>query len=291
MPAGILYVVATPIGNLGDLTPRAAEAFAAADFIAAEDTRVTLRLLNHLGLKKPLVSYYEHNLRERGGRILDRVEAGESCALCSDAGMPAISDPGELLVREAHARGVRVVPVPAASAAVTALAVSGQAAGRFVFEGFLPTNRRQKKERLDALRGETRTVIFYEAPHKLTTTLGDLCAAFGPQRALTVCRELTKLHEEIRVTTLGEACAHYAENAPRGEFVLVMAGAAEPRPEELTADGALALARERVRAGDSPAAAAKFAAAQSGRPKSEIYRALTRERQAGEGEPQGGGQA
>ena len=171
--SGTLYIVATPIGNLGDLTPRAAETFARADFIAAEDTRVTLKLLNHLGLKKPMVSYYEHNLRERGGYILDRVAAGESCALCSDAGMPAVSDPGELIVRDAHARGIPDVPVPAPRAAVTALCVSGQVTGRFVFEGFLPTNRRQKKERLDALRGEARTVILYEAPDYLPATLAD----------------------------------------------------------------------------------------------------------------------
>ena len=207
--SGTLYIVATPIGNLGDLTPRAAETFAKADFIAAEDTRVTLKLLNHLGLKKPMVSYYEHNLKERGGYILDRIEAGESCALCSDAGMPAVSDPGEVIVRDAHARGIPVVPVPAASAAVTALCVSGQPTGRFVFEGFLPTNRRQKKERLAALQNEERTVIFYEAPHKLPTTLQDLEQAFGPERSLTICRELTKLHEEIRVTTVGDASAYY----------------------------------------------------------------------------------
>ena len=201
--AGILYLVATPIGNLDDMTPRAAATFASADFIAAEDTRVTLKLLNHLGLKKPMVSYYEHNLKERGERILARIEAGETCALCSDAGMPAISDPGEIIVRDAHARGIRVVPVPGASAADTALIASGQCTGRFVFEGFLPTNRRQKKERLAALQAEQRTVIFYEAPHKLPTTLADLEEAFGPDRPLTVCRELTKLHEEIRKTTIG----------------------------------------------------------------------------------------
>ncbi len=270
--SGTLYIVATPIGNLGDLTPRAAETFARADFIAAEDTRVTLKLLNHLGLKKPMVSYYEHNLRERGGYILDRVAAGESCALCSDAGMPAVSDPGELIVRDAHARGIPVVPVPAASAAVTALCVSGQVTGRFVFEGFLPTNRRQKKERLDALRGEERTVIFYEAPHKLPSTLADLEQAFGAARGLTVCRELTKLHEEIRVTTIGEANAFYKENPPRGEFVLVMAGAAPQAPAERTLDDAAGLARARMAAGESAAAAAKYAAAHSAFSKSEIYR-------------------
>ena len=268
--SGTLYIVATPIGNLGDLTPRAAETFARADFIAAEDTRVTLKLLNHLGLKKPMVSYYEHNLRERGEYILNRIAAGESCALCSDAGMPAVSDPGEVIVRDAHARGIPVTPVPAASAAVTC--VSGQATGRFVFEGFLPTNRRQKKERLDALKNEERTVIFYEAPHKLPTTLADLEAAFGAQRGLTVCRELTKLHEEIRVTTLGAANAYYKENPPRGEFVLVMAGAPHETPAEQTLEDAVASARGRMAAGESAAAAAKYAAAHSAFSKSEIYR-------------------
>ena len=270
--SGTLYIVATPIGNLGDLTPRAAETFAKADFIAAEDTRVTLKLLNHLGLKKPMVSYYEYNLKERGGYILDRIEAGESCALCSDAGMPAVSDPGEVIVRDAHARGLPVVPVPAASAAVTALCVSGQPTGRFVFEGFLPTNRRQKKERLAALQNEERTVIFYEAPHKLPTTLQDLEQAFGPERSLTICRELTKLHEEIRVTTVGDASAYYKENPPRGEFVLVMAGAQPCPAQELTLDDAVGLARKQMAAGQSATSAAKYAAAHSAFSKSEIYR-------------------
>ena len=270
--AGTLYIVATPIGNLGDLTPRAAEAFAAADFIAAEDTRVTLKLLNHLGLKKPMVSYYEHNLQERGESILSRIEAGESCALCSDAGMPAVSDPGEVIVRDAHARGIRVVPVPAASAAVTALCVSGQPTGRWVFEGFLPTNRRQKKERLAQLQAERRTLIFYEAPHKLPTTLQDLEDAFGPDRPLTVCRELTKLHEEIRPTTVGAANAWYRENPPRGEFVLVMAGAPAPAERETTLEEAVALAKSLMAAGQSAASAAREAAKNSPYPKSEIYR-------------------
>lgn len=270
--AGTLYVVATPLGNLSDLTPRAAETFRSVDFIAAEDTRVTLKLLNHLDVKKPMVSYYEHNLTQRGDYVLDRIEAGESCALCSDAGMPAISDPGELLVRDAHRRGLRVVPVPAASAAVTALSVSGQATGRFVFEGFLPTNRRQKKERLAALQGETRTILFYEAPHKLLTTLADLCAAFGEERSLSICRELTKLHEEVRVTTLGEARAYYEANAPRGEFVLVMAGAQPAQAEEMTLEDAVALAQRFLEQGDALSFAAKKAAAQSGLPKSDIYK-------------------
>ena len=216
--AGTLYIVATPIGNLDDMPPRVAATFGAADFVAAEDTRVTMRLLNYLGLKKPMVSYYEHAL-QKGEGILRRIEAGENCALCSDAGMPCVSDPGEVIVRDALARGIKVVPVPAASACVTALAVSGQDTSRWVFEGFLPVNRKQKKERLAELLGEKRTVIFYEAPHKLRTTLDDLVNAFGPERSITLCRELTKLHEEIWKTTLGEAQAQSyfdAANLPNG---------------------------------------------------------------------------
>ena len=272
--SGTLYIVATPIGNLSDMTPRAAETFEAVDFIAAEDTRVTLKLLNHLGVKKPMVSYYEHNAAVRGGEILARVEAGESCALCSDAGMPAISDPGELLVRDAHRRGIRVVPVPAASAAVTALAVSGLPTGRFTFEGFLPVNRRARSERLAELETERRTMIFYEAPHKLRTTLDDLASAFGDGRALTVCRELTKLHEEIWPATVGEARARYADEPPRGEFVLVVEGAPEPEPDECTLEQAGALARRYADEGLSPSAAAKRAAAETPFSRSEIYRAL-----------------
>lgn len=275
--AGILYIVATPIGNLDDMPPRVAATFGAADFIAAEDTRVTMRLLNHLGLKKPMVSYYEHAL-QKGEGILRRIEAGESCALCSDAGMPCVSDPGEVIVRDALARGIRVVPIPAASACVTALAVSGQDTSRWVFEGFLPVQRRQKKERLAELQGEKRTIIFYEAPHKLRTTLDDLNTAFGPDRSITLCRELTKLHEEITKTTLGEAAAWYAENEPRGEYVLVMAGApaSETQDEaptlEEAARRALALAAE----GSAPSAAAKSAAQGTPYSKSEIYKEMLR---------------
>lgn len=270
--SGTLYIVATPIGNLSDLTPRAAQTFAQVDFIAAEDTRVTLKLLNHLELKKPMISYYEHNLQTRGDYILDRIAAGESCALCSDAGMPAISDPGEIIVRDAHARNIPVVPIPAASAAVTALCVSGQITGRFVFEGFLPTNRRQKKERLEALQQEQRTIIFYEAPHKLPTTLQDFVDTFGGDRSLTLCRELTKLHEEIKVTTVGQAQQYYQENAPRGEFVLVLAGAPPIEKEQLTLQQATELARERIKQGESATTAAKAVAKISPFSKSEIYK-------------------
>ena len=269
---GTLYIVATPIGNLQDLPPRAAATFGAVDFIAAEDTRVTLKLLNHLGIKKPMVSYYEHNLKERGAQILARIAAGESCALCSDAGMPAVSDPGEVIVTDALAMGIPVVPVPAASAAVTALAVSGQPTGRFTFEGFLPVNRRSRLERLDELKDERRTMIFYEAPHKLRTTLDDLCAAFGPQRSITLCRELTKLHETITKTTIGQAVEWHAENAPRGEYVLVVAGAEPPAPEQVTLEQAADRALERCAAGEKLTAAARAVAAETGFSKSEIYK-------------------
>ena len=254
--AGTLYIVATPIGNLEDMPPRVAATFGAADFIAAEDTRVTMKLLNFLGLKKPMVSYYKHAL-QKGEGILRRIEAGENCALCSDAGMPCVSDPGEVIVRDALARGIKVVPVPAASACVTALAVSGQDTSRWVFEGFLPVNRKQKKERLAELLGEKRTVIFYEAPHKLRTTLDDLTAAFGEDRS-----------------TLGEAVAHYAANEPRGEYVLVMAGAPAAEPTELTLDEAAQRALELTRQGFGPSAAAKAAAQGTPYSKSEIYKQL-----------------
>ena len=272
---GTLYIVATPIGNLEDMPPRVAATFGAADFVAAEDTRVTLRLLNHLGLKKPMVSYYEHALFH-GEAILQRIEAGEDCALCSDAGMPCISDPGEQLVKAAHERGIRVVPVPGASACVTALAVSGQDTARFVFEGFLPVPKKERRARLEALQGETRTVIFYEAPHKLRTTLDDLCAAFGPERSVSLCRELTKLHEEIRKTTLGQAAEFYRDNEPRGEFVLVLAGAdpADTAQDVPTLAEAVAAAERLMADGMAPSAAAKQAAAGTPFSKGEIYRAL-----------------
>ena len=273
--AGTLYLVATPIGNLDDMPPRVAATFGAVDFVAAEDTRVTLRLLNHLGLKKPMVSYYEHALHH-GAAILQRIEAGEDCALCSDAGMPCISDPGEQIVAEAHARGIRVVPVPAASACITALAASGQPTARFVFEGFLPVPKRERRERLAALQSETRTILLYEAPHKLRATLDDLAAALGADRPVTLCRELTKLHEQIVKTTLGEAITFYRENDPRGEFVLVVAGAAPTAVQDAppAREDVVAAARALQAGGLPPAAAAKQAAAGTPYTKGEIYKAL-----------------
>ena len=205
------------------MPPRVAATFGMADFIAAEDTRVTLRLLNHLGLKKPMVSYYEHALHH-GEAILQRIEAGENCALCSDAGMPCISDPGEQIVREAHERGIKVVPIPAASACVTALAASGQPTARFVFEGFLPVPKRDRRERLAFLQNETRTMIFYESPYRVVKTLQQFAEVFGEDRQVSCCREISKLHEESVRGSLAEVIAHFQETEPRGEFVIVLAG-------------------------------------------------------------------
>ena len=213
--AGILYLVATPIGNLGDFTPRAVETLENADFIAAEDTRVSMKLLNHFGVKKPLISYHEHNHVTAGQSVLNRLLAGESCALMTDAGTPAISDPGEDLVRLCAENGVEVRAIPGCCAAVNALAVSGLPTGRFTFEGFLTVNKKSRREHLNSLKSETRTMIFHEAPHKLRTTLNDLTEAFGPDRRISLCRELTKLHEEVLRFTLAEAVSYYEENAPK----------------------------------------------------------------------------
>ena len=223
--AGMLYLVPTPIGNLGDISTRCRETLEQADFIAAEDTRVSLKLLNHLGIKKSLVSYYEHNKASKGNIILERILAGETCALVSDAGSPAISDPGEDLVKQCAEAGITVCAIPGPCAVITALSISGQSTGRFCFEGFLSTAKKSRREHLDSLKTEQRTMIFYEAPHKLLSTLQDMAEAFGEDRPISLCRELTKLHEEVVRTTLGCAIAKYTENAPKGEFVLVLAGA------------------------------------------------------------------
>lgn len=233
--AGTLYLVATPIGNLGDFSPRAVETLTSVDFIAAEDTRVTLKILNHFDIKKPLVSYYEHNKEGSGERIVSRLLAGESCALVTDAGMPAISDPGEDIVRLCAENGVAVTVIPGACAVPTALALSALPTRRFTFEGFLPVENKPRRELLASLAGETRTMVFYEAPHKLLRTLSDMAETFGGGRRISLCRELTKLHEEVIRTTLSEAVERFAENPPRGEFVLVVAGA------EVTSDAAMSL--------------------------------------------------
>lgn len=230
--SGTLYLVATPIGNLGDFSPRAVETLETVDFIAAEDTRVSVKLLNHFEIKKPMVSYHEHNQASAGQAILNRLLGGESCALVTDAGTPAVSDPGEGLVQLCAQAGVEVLSIPGCCAAVNALAVSGLPTRRFTFEGFLSVNKKERRAHLESLRGEQRTMLFHEAPHKLRATLQDLKDTFGPQRRIALCRELTKLHEETMRTTLEEAVAYYAENAPKGEYVLVVAGA---EPEDAPA--------------------------------------------------------
>ena len=269
--AGMLYLVPTPIGNLGDISIRCKQTLEEADFIAAEDTRVTLKLLNHLGIKKSLVSYFEHNKAQKGNVILDRILAGETCALVSDAGSPAISDPGEELVKQCAEAGITVCAIPGPCAVITALSISGQNTGRFCFEGFLSTAKKSRREHLESLLKEQRTMIFYEAPHKLVTTLEDMATVFGADRPISLCRELTKLHEEVVRTTLGEALEKYTAQAPKGEFVLVVAGAA---PEEKTAatpaDAATRVA-QLMEAGLSRKDAIKQTAIELDLPKNVVY--------------------
>ena len=269
--AGMLYLVPTPIGNLGDISIRCRQTLEEADFIAAEDTRVTLKLLNHLGIKKSLVSYYEHNKDFKGNIILDRILAGETCALVSDAGSPAISDPGEELVKQCAEAGVTVCAIPGPCAVITALSISGQNTGRFCFEGFLSTAKKSRREHLESLIGETRTMVFYEAPHKLLSTLEDMAQVFGPDRPISLCRELTKLHEEVVRTTLGEAIEKYTAQAPKGEFVLVLAGAVAQPKETATAADAAARVQELMESGSSRKDAIKQTAKELNLPKNVVY--------------------
>lgn len=270
---GKLYVVGTPIGNLSDFSPRAVQTLREADFIAAEDTRVTLKLLNHFEIKKPMVSYFEHNKWERGDMICGRIEAGETCALVSDAGMPAISDPGEMLVAQCAERDIEVLVIPGPSAVVSALAVSGLPTGRFTFEGFLSVNKKSRRDHLAEVKDEHRTMIFYEAPHKLAATLNDMLGAWGDRR-IALVRELTKIHEEVIRTTLAQAVQRYEDGSAKGEFVLVVEGAPAPQKTELGLEDAVEIARSLVEEGLSSSEAAKQAAAASGVKKGEIYRAL-----------------
>jgi len=269
--AGMLYLVPTPIGNLGDISIRCRETLEQADFIAAEDTRVTMKLLNHLGIKKSLVSYFEHNKAAKGNVILDRILAGETCALVSDAGSPAISDPGEDLVKQCAEAGVTVCAIPGPCAVITALSISGQSTGRFCFEGFLSTAKKSRREHLEALINEQRTMIFYEAPHKLLATLEDMAAVFGGNRSISLCRELTKLHEEVVRTTLAEAIAKYTEQPPRGEFVLVVAGAEEAVKEEATPEDAAVHVAKLMEQGLSRKDAIKQTAKDLDLPKNVVY--------------------
>ena len=269
--AGMLYLVPTPIGNLGDISQRCRETLENADFIAAEDTRVTLKLLNHLGIKKSLVSYYEHNKAFKGDKIVDRILAGETCALVSDAGSPAISDPGEDLVKQCAAAGIPVCAIPGPCAAITALSISAQSTGRFCFEGFLSTAKKSRREHLESLKNEHRTMIFYEAPHKLLATLADMAEVFGGDRSISLCRELTKLHEEVVRTTLSEAVAKYTEAPPKGEFVLVVAGAPAEKKEAPSETDAAARVAQLLRQGLSRKDAVKQTAAELGLPKNIVY--------------------
>lgn len=271
--SGTLYVVGTPIGNLEDLSPRAIETLQAVDFIAAEDTRVTLKLLNHFDIKKPMVSYYEHNLHQRGEMIIGRILQGENCAIVTDAGMPCISDPGEDLVALCAQHGIPTVVVPGPSAVISALAVSGLPTSRFSFEGFLTVNKRGRKEHLQSLVDDPHTLIFYEAPHKLSATLKDMLEVLG-DRPISLVRELTKLHEEVLRTTLAQAAAYYEQNPPRGEFVLVVAGA-QPRDtkDEVTFEEAVEMVRTLQRQQDLTASeAARRIAKETGYKKSELYK-------------------
>lgn len=267
--AGVLYVVGTPIGNLEDMSVRAVHTLQQADFIAAEDTRVTLKLLNHFDIKKPMLSYHEHNARQKGGEILTRIQNGENCAIVTDAGMPCISDPGEDLVRLCAENGVQIKVVPGPSAAISALAVSGLDTSRFVFEGFLNPQKNARQKRLEELQREKRTLIFYEAPHKLTDTLEAMLQVLG-DRKISLARELTKIYEEVVRTTLSQALAHYREQPPRGEFVLIVQGA--PKQEEtLTFEEALSLIEALVEKGEPLSKAAKDVAHQTGFKKGELY--------------------
>ncbi len=271
--SGTLYLVATPIGNLGDLSPRGIQTLESVDFIAAEDTRVSLKLLNHFQIRKPLVSYHAHNYAAAGQGILSRLLGGESCALVTDAGTPAISDPGEDLVRLCGENGVLVVSIPGCCAAVNALAVSGLPTGRFTFEGFLPVGKKERRERLEALRGETRTMIFHEAPHKLRSTLGDLQEVFGPQRPMALCREMTKIHEEILRCTIAQAVEYYARQSPKGEYVLVVGGAAPLPRNRITLQEGVAQVRSLQQQGQRLKDAAREVAEATGLSKNELYAA------------------
>lgn len=272
-----LYVVGTPIGNLGDLSPRAVETLESCDFIAAEDTRVTLKLLNAFGIKKPMISYHEHNRFEMSPRIVERLMNGESCALVTDAGMPAISDPGEELVRMCREHGIKVESVPGPTAFATAMAISGMPSCRFTFEGFLSVNKASRNKHIKSIVNEPRTMIFYEAPHKLASTLRDLAAALG-DRELAIVREITKIHEEVIRTTLCAAAEKYSDGSLKGELVLIIAGAPQEKKEPMTLEQALEAAKELMADGCPPSEAARRAAKLSGLKKGDIYRLLQGEK-------------
>lgn len=272
--SGKLYLCATPIGNLGDVSARCLEALSSADLIAAEDTRRTLQLLNHFGITKPLTSYHEHNKREKGGYIISLLKDGKNVALVSDAGTPAISDPGEDMVKLCIENGIEVTSVPGPVAAVNALILSGLNASRFAFEGFLSVNKRHRREHLESIKNDTRTLIFYEAPHKLKNTIADMQASFGGDRRIALARELTKIHEEVMRCTLDEAAAYYEENAPRGEYVIVVEGAAAEKSETENEWNSISVkehVEKYIGEGLTVKDAVKAAAADRNVPKREVY--------------------
>lgn len=274
---GIFYIIGTPIGNLGDITLRQLETLKTVDFICAEDTRVTLKLLNRYDIKNHLVSFHEHSSRSDAQRIIDRILGGENCGIVTDAGMPCISDPGEVLVQMCAENGIEVRVVPGPSAVVSAVALSGFPVRRFTFEGFLPVPKKERTERLEILKNETAVMVFYEAPHKLKGTLADFRQIFGEDRLIAVCRELTKVHEEILRMTLAEAQEYYTSHEPKGEFVLVVSGGTKTAEESVTIEQALEQVRCLVYMGERPVDACKAVAKDTGFRKSELYSAFCTE--------------
>ena len=272
---GTLYLVATPVGNLADISARAVKVLSEVDFVAAEDTRNSMRLLSYLGIQKPMVSYFEHNKRTHGDMICDRLAAGESCALVTDAGTPAISDPGEDIVALCASRGIPVTSIPGACAAILALTLSGLPTGKFCFEGFLSADKKERRNRLEALKCDDRTLILHEAPHKLKATLADMSEILGSDRRISLCRELTKLNEDIHRTTIGGAVDFYNENSPRGEYVLVVEGAPEGTVSSAAPDLCSLSVEEHVNlyieSGMSKKDAIKATAKDRGVPKNDIY--------------------
>ncbi len=272
--SGILYIIGTPIGNMDDITLRQLDTLKAVDFICAEDTRVTVKLLNRYDIKKPLVSFHEHSTKSAADAVISRLLNGENAGIVTDAGMPCISDPGEVLVRLCAENGIDVKVVPGPSAVVSAVALSGMSVQRFTFEGFIPVQNKQRRQRLDLLKKETAVMVFYEAPHKLRTTLDDLCENFGSERKIAICRELTKIHEQVLRLTLAEAVEYYETNEPKGEFVLVVEGANESDGEKITLDEALAQVQRLVDMGERPVDACKAVAKENGYRKGELYSAF-----------------
>ena len=272
--SGILYIIGTPIGNMEDITLRQLDTLGSVDFICAEDTRVSLKLLNRYEIKKQLVSFHEHSSKADAQHIIDRIMNGENCGIVTDAGMPCISDPGEVLVKMCAENGIEVKVVPGPSAVVSAVAVSGLSTRRFTFEGFLPVPKKERNERLELLRNETAVMVFYEAPHKLKTTLADLAKFFGGERHVSLCRELTKIHEEVLRMTLDEAVEYYSEHEPKGEFVLVLEGKTADISGEITIEQALSQVRKLIDMGEKPTEACKAVAKETGFRKGELYSAF-----------------